>query len=431
MESDGVPIQEWHWDLIWIGLIILVLLFLSALVSGSEVAFFQLKEKPRTDNGKTFPPLVEKLLRQPQKLLATILVANNFINITIVILATYITSKLLHGVSEMTEFLIEVVLITSIILFFGEILPKVFATRNDTGFARRTAPMLAWLQRVFAFLIIPMTKITDRLEKHLHAENQLFSRDDLSKVLELTQDEASQDEKRILTGILRFGDTEAKQIMKPRLDIFALPDDTPFPEVIKKIKEKGYSRIPVYHNDLDHIRGILFAKDLLPYLDAGEDFDWTKLIRPAFFVPENIKLDDLLREFQKKRTHLAIVVDEYGGTSGLITLEDVIEEVLGEEIRDEHDKETLPYKKVNAQSYLFEGKTPLKDFYKYMDLDEETVARFEEAKGPSESLAGFILELNGVFPEVNDTVSFDGFDFTVKQIDRNRLDKIMVKRKKR
>jgi len=428
MESDGIPIQDWN--LVWYGLIILVLLVLSGLVSGSEVAFFQLKEKPRPDDDNDQYRNIDRLLRHPEKLLATILVANNFINITIVILASYITARLLVGVSEMTRFFIEVVVITSVILFFGEILPKVFATQNDVGFARRTAPFIRWLQRIFAFLIIPMTKITDRLEKHLHAENQLFSREDLSKVLELTEDEATQDEKRILSGILRFGDTEAKQIMKPRMDIFALPDDAPLKEVVKKIKEKAYSRIPVYHDDLDHIRGILFAKDLLPYLDAKEDFDWTQLIRPAFFVPENIKLDDLLREFQKKRTHLAIVVDEYGGTSGLITLEDVIEEVLGEEIRDEHDKETLPYKKLNGHTYLFEGKTPLKDFYKYLQLDDETVEKFEHAKGPSESLAGFILELNGVFPDVDETISFDPFEFTIKEIDRNRLDKIMVKRKK-
>jgi len=428
MDTDSVPLQDWH--LVWYFIAILVLLFLSALVSGSEVAFFQLKEKPRQDTDKDFTPLMERLLRRPQKLLATILVANNFINITIVILASYLASKLLRGVSEMTEFLVEVVLITSVILFFGEILPKVFATRNDVAFAQKTAPLLQWLQSFFAFLIVPMTKITSRLEKHLHTENQLFSRDDLSKVLELTQDEATQDEKRILTGILRFGDTEAKQIMKPRLDIFALPDDMPFKEVVRHIKEKSYSRIPVYHNDLDHIKGVLFAKDILPYLAAAEDFDWTKLIRPAFFVPENIKLDDLLREFQKKRTHMAIVVDEYGGTSGLITLEDVIEEVLGEEIRDEHDKETLPYKKVNAHSYLFEGKTPLKDFYKYLNLSDEIIEKFEKAKGPSESLAGFILELNGVFPDVNDSVLFGPFEFTVKQIDRHRLDKIMVKQKK-
>ncbi|NPA43606.1 MAG: gliding motility-associated protein GldE [Chlorobi bacterium] len=425
MESDTVPLGGWH--LIWYILILMLLLFLSALVSGSEVAFFQLKEKPRTGEDESARKSIDKLLKSPQKLLATILVANNFINITIVVLATYLVSRLVKDMSPMTEFLIEVVLITSVILFFGEILPKVLATRNDLAFARRTAPLMKFFQKLFYFLIVPMVKITGRLEKHLRAEHQLFSREDLSKVFELTRDEATQDERRILSGILRFGDTEAKQIMKPRLDIFALSDEEDFPSIIRKIKEKGFSRIPVYHGDLDHIRGILFAKDLLPYLDKPR-FDWTRLIRPAFFVPENIKLDDLLRDFRNKRMHLAIVVDEYGGTSGLVTLEDVIEEVLGEEIRDEHDRETLPYKKTGKNAYLFEGKTPLKDFYKYLNLDEGTVEKFEEAKGPSESLAGFLLELNGVFPSVDDRIRFDGFEFTVKELDKNRIDKILVKK---
>ncbi len=429
MESDTVPLQDWH-HLIWYILIIILLLFLSALVSGSEVAFFQLKEKPSDDDNTEDRKKINKLLRHPEKLLATILVANNFINISIVILASYIAASLLTGVNETVRFLVEVVLITAVILFFGEILPKVFATQNDLGFAKKTAPLLSFFQKIFSVLVVPMTKITDKLEKHLSVENQLFSRDDLSKVLEMTEDEATREEKRILTGILEFGNTEAKQIMKPRMDIFAVSDDEDLQSVIKKIQEKGYSRIPVYHGDLDHIKGILFAKDLIPYLDRP-DFDWTRLIRPAFFVPENIKLDDLLKEFQKKRMHLAIVVDEYGGTSGLITLEDVIEEVLGEEIRDEHDKETLPFRKVNAHTYIFEGKTPLKDFYKYMEMDDETVEKFEEAKGPSESLAGLILELNGVFPGINDKIKFNGYEFTIKEIDKNRLDKITVKRQKK
>ncbi len=424
MDSDTVPLQDWH--LVWYLLIIVFLLILSALISGSEVAFFQLKEKPRGKETASERKNIDKLLKHPQKLLATILVANNFINITIVVLSSYIAARLMTGVSETLRFFVEVILITAVILFFGEILPKVFATKNDLGFARKTAPLLRFFQKIFSALVIPMVKITDRLEKHLNVENQLFSRDDLSKVLEITEDEATQEEKRILSGILRFGDTEAKQIMKPRLDVFALSDEEDLKSVVKKIKEKGFSRIPVYNGDLDHIKGILFAKDLIPHLDK-DNFDWTKIVRPAFFVPENIKLDDLLKEFQKKRMHLAVVVDEYGGTSGIVTLEDVIEEVLGEEIRDEHDKETLPFKKMNAHTYVFEGKTPLKDFYKYMDLDDERIDLFEKAKGPSESLAGFILEQNGTFPRINDKIRFDGFEFVIKEIDKNRLDKILVK----
>jgi gliding motility-associated protein GldE len=429
MESDTVPLSgDWQ-ELILYFLLIILLLFLSALVSGSEVAFFQLKEKPAPDDKDPARNKINRLLRKPQKLLATILVANNFINISIVILSSYIATRLLTGINPTLRWLVEAVLITAIILFFGEILPKVMATRNDVGFAKKTYPLLNFLQKLFAFLIIPMMKITRAVEKYFKNESGLFTRDDLTRVFEMTRGDASSEEKKILTGILRFGDTEAKQIMKPRVDIFALPDNKTFEEIITEIREKGYSLIPVYHDNLDNITGILFAKDLLTHINR-RGFHWQKLIRPAFFVPENIKLDDLLKEFQKKRTHLAIVVDEYGGTSGLITLEDVIEEVLGEEIRDEHDKEQLPYKKINARSYLFEGKTLLKDFYKYLDLDEETIAKFERAKGPSESLAGFILELNGLFPQVNDKIKFDKFEFIIKDIEKNRLEKIQVNRKK-
>ncbi len=422
--SDSVPLQDWY--LITYLVLIVLLLFLSALISGSEVAFFQIKEKPQSKEKDKLPKKITRLLKKPEQLLATILVANNFINISIVILATYITAILLKNVNETARFIVDVVLITAVILFFGEIVPKVFATRNDLAFAKKTAPLLIFFEKIFFVLIRPMVAITKKFSNKLQSENQFFSKEDLSKVLELTESEASQNEKRILSGILQFGDTEAKQIMKPRLDVFALSDEEKFEDIIPKIQQHGYSRIPVYHENMDQIKGILFVKDLLPYLDKKDDFDWRALIKPAFFVPENIKLDDLLKEFQKKRTHLAIVVDEYGGTSGIITLEDVIEEVLGEEITDEHDKESNLFKKLNKNTYIFKGKVPLKDFYKILDLPEDVVEKFEYAKGPSESLAGFFLERNGVFPREKDRIYFEGFELIANKIDKNRIDEVKI-----
>jgi len=425
MDTDIPPPAVPH---LWVYfLIIILLLILSALISGSEVAFFSLKEKPGWDDKvepKARKPL-KRLLQHPQLLLATILTANNLVNITIVIISTYLVDHWLHSGPPWLRFLIEVILITTIILFFGEILPKVIATHNDLLFARKTATLIFIFQKLFSFFTYPMVALTKRVQKYLHFEPQRFSREELSHVFEMARSHATSDEQRILSGILRFGQTEAKQIMKPRVDIFALEIHEPFEQIIEKISRKGYSRIPVYEGDLDHIKGILFAKDLLPYL-SHKNFRWQQLLRPAFFTPENIKLDDLLKDFQRKHTHLAIVVDEYGGTSGLITLEDVIEEVLGEEIRDEYDKEKLPYRRVNKNTFLFEAKTPLNDFYKYMKLDQQQIQAFEQAKGPNETLAGLLLELTGDLPQPGDKIRFANFTFTVKEVQNHRLNKILV-----
>ncbi|NPA46503.1 MAG: gliding motility-associated protein GldE [Chlorobi bacterium] len=426
METDIPPPAEVH---TWIYLlIILLLLFLSALISGSEVAFFSLKEKPQWDtdpSGKENMKRIRNLLRRPQHLLATILTVNNLVNITIVIIATYLVEQWMHDAPAWWRFTVEVVIITAVILFFGEILPKVLATRNDLAFAKRTAGMLDFFNKLFMVFTYPMVYLTRRVQKYLHDEDQHFSHEELSHVLEMAKPESSTGEQRILSGILNFGQTEAKQIMKPRVDIFALDINEPFQEVIEKISRHGFSRIPVYKGDLDHIRGILFAKDLLPHLNK-KDFNWPSLLRKPFFVPENIKLDDLLKAFQRRHTHLGIVVDEYGGTSGLVTLEDVIEEVLGQEIQDEYDHEKLPYRRINKNTYLFDGKIPLKDFYKYMEMPEEDVEKFEEAKGPSESLAGFFLEQYGDFPQKGDHIRFGSYELIVKEMKDNRLDKIQV-----
>ena len=428
MDTDIPPPVVSH---LWLYLLIIVLLLLlSALISGSEVAFFSLKEKPGWDDNAHPKGLkrIKRLLERPQLLLATILTANNLVNITIVIISTYLVDHWMHDSAGWLRFVVEVVVITAVILFFGEILPKVFATRNDLLFARRTAGLLDVFQKIFTVFTVPMVALTRRVQSYLRDEEQHFSHEELSHVLEIARPQSTSDEQRILSGIIRFGQTEAKQIMKPRVDIFALEINEPFEQIVEKISRKGYSRIPVYEGDLDHIKGILFAKDLLPYLNR-KDFRWQNLLRPAFFVPESIKLDDLLKDFQRKHTHLAIVVDEYGGTSGLITLEDVIEEVLGEEIRDEYDKEKLPYRRVNKNTFLFEGKTPLKDFYKFLSLDDEQIEAFEGAKGPTESLAGFLLELTGDFPRPGDKIRFGDFTFTVREVNNHRLDKILVTRR--
>ena len=429
MDTEIPPPENTH---LWFYLLIIVfLLFLSALISGSEVAFFSLKEKPgwdQDDNDRKSLRRIRDLLSRPQYLLATILTVNNLVNITIVIIATYLVEQWMHDAPRWWRLTVEVVIITGVILFFGEILPKVFATRNDLGFAKRTAGLLQFFDKVFRFFTFPMVYLTRKVQKYLRDEEQHFSHEELSHVLEMAKPQSTTDEQRILSGILNFGQTEAKQIMKPRVDIFALEIDEPFDEVTKKISRKGYSRIPVYEGDLDHIRGILFAKDLLPHLHK-KDFHWQKLLRPPFFVPENMKLDDLLKAFQRRHTHLGIVVDEYGGTSGLVTLEDVIEEVLGEEIQDEYDHEKLPYRRLNKNTFLFEGKVPLIDFYKYMNLPDELIEQLEEAKGPAESLAGLFLELYGDFPQPGDSLVFGPLEFTVKDMNNQRIEKIQVVRR--
>ncbi len=408
---------------------IIVLLILSALISGSETAFFslsgvQLDELKKNKKGET----IAALLKKPNELLATILVSNNFINIGIVILSTYLTAILLQGIGGWWKYIIEIGLVTFLILLFGEILPKVYANRHPERFALLMAQPISFLKKLLYPLSIILVKSTKIVEKKLKKENVNLSVDQLSQVLEMTEDsETSEEEKKIFDGIISFGETEAKQIMKPRIDVFALEDTLSSDEVIKEVSTHGFSRIPVYHENIDNIIGVLFAKDLLPYLNKT-NFDWLTLLRPPFFVPENIKLDDLLKDFQDKKTHLAVVVDEYGGTSGIITLEDVIEEIVGE-ITDEYDTDEHQFLRINKDTYEFEGKTALKDFYKLMDLTDDEEAVFEKEKGDAESIAGFFLEHFGGFPNRNDKVNFENFELTATSMDGKRIKKIKVKRK--
>ncbi len=408
---------------------IIVLLIFSALISGSETAFFsltsvQLDELKKKKNGKT----IAELLKTTKELLATILVANNFINIGIVILSTYLTAILLKDIGGWLKYIIEIGLVTFLILLFGEILPKVYANRNAEKFALLMAKPIHFLKKLLYPLSIILVKSTKIVEKKLKKENVNLSVDQLSQVLEMTEDsETSEEEKKIFDGIISFGETEAKQIMKPRIDVFALEDNLNSKQVIEEVSKQGFSRIPVYHENMDNIIGVLFAKDLLPYLHK-KNFDWLGLLRQPFFVPENIKLDDLLKDFQDKKTHLAVVVDEYGGTSGIITLEDVIEEIVGE-ITDEYDTDEHQFVKINKDTYELEGKTALKDFYKIMDLSEKEENIFENKKGDAESIAGFFLENYGGFPQKNDKINFDNFELTALSMDGKRIKKIKVKRK--
>ncbi|PHS10521.1 MAG: magnesium/cobalt efflux protein [Kordia sp.] len=400
-------------------LALVVLLVFSALISGSEVAYFSLKQTQLNVESKTFKKrkLVAKLLSNPKRLLATILVANNFINIAIVLLFASLSHLLLADLSEVTRFVIEVIVVTFLILLFGEILPKVYASRNNEKFAGFMAKPIGVMQKVLSIFSIPMQAGTTFLEDKLTKTKSEISISKLSQALELTSDgETTDGEQKILDGIVSFGNTDTRQVMRSRVDIFALNSVTSFSEVLQLIIKAGYSRIPVYEETLDKIVGMLYVKDLLPYLEK-KDVKWQELIREPFFVPENKKLDDLLKEFQEKKVHLAIVVDEYGGTSGVVTLEDIVEEIIGD-INDEFDDESLVYSKLDDHNYVFEGKTSLKDIYRVVDIDEEL---FEEYKGEAETIAGFVLEISGGFPKKDEKITFQGYAFTVESLDSKRI----------
>ncbi len=407
--------------------VLFLLLLLSALISGAEVAFFSLSQldlgeavESKSSKQKTVFTLLEK----PQKLLATILISNNFINILIVLIFAYIGENIFNQIeSTVLRFLIEVVLVTFLILLFGEVLPKVYASRNALKFASFMALPLNVLSALLSIISTPLMTLTDVIEKKFDKKQSNLSVEKLSQALELTSDEATtKDEQKILEGIVSFGNTETGQIMTPRIDIFALSDVESYEGVVSKIVEKGYSRNPVYHENVDEIVGVLYAKDLLPHLNK-KSFVWQNLIREPYFVPENKKLDDLLKEFQEKKNHLAVVVDEYGGTSGIVTLEDVIEEIVGD-INDEFDDEDLFYTKIDAQNYLFEGKTNLKDFYKILDLENTDL--FDDNKGESETVAGFVLEVYGKFPKKNEVIHFKNYSFKIEAMEKKRIKKIKV-----
>ncbi|OXA79958.1 protein involved in gliding motility GldE [Flavobacterium aquidurense] len=405
---------------------IFILLFLSAIVSGAEVALFSLSQKDIDETLQDNLPkgkIISNLLDKPKKLLATLLVANNFLNIGVVILFSFIGQNIFDDISSpVLKFILEVILVTFLILLFAEVLPKVYASRNNIKFAKWVAYPISFLDKLLSPISLPMRSVTLYLQHKLGKQKNSFSINQLSQALELTDSEGtSKDEQKILEGIVSFGNTDTKQVMSPRIDIFGLEISESFEAIYPKIIEKGFSRIPVYRDNIDQIEGVLFVKDLLPHIDKKE-FDWTTLMRKAFFVPENKKLDNLLKDFQSLKSHLAIVVDEYGGTSGLVSLEDVIEEIVGD-ISDEFDDENLNFSQIDEKNFLFEGKINLKDFYRIIDVDEDI---FESHKGEAETLAGFILEILGNFPKKDQKIAFENCVFTIETVDKKRIKQIKV-----
>jgi len=412
------------WNAFAILLVLVILLACSALISGAEVAIFSLsgadlereKQNPKIS-------IIEKLVSEPKRLLATILIVNNFINIAIVLVYYHFSNSFLDfGQNVWLAFIIDVFVVTALILFFGEVLPKVYANRNHISFATKMANALHFLNRLLSPLNKPMSSLTLLIESGLGRQKTNLSVDQLTQALELTtQDDSNSDEQKLLEGIVSFGNTDTSQVMSPRIDICAIELTQSFDDVMKVIVDKGYSRVPVYDETIDHIVGVLFVKDLIPYINESQ-LDWTKLIRKPFFVPENKKLDDLLRDFQNMKSHLAIVVDEYGGTSGIVTLEDIIEEIVGD-ISDEFDEENINYSKIDSHTFIFEGKIALKDFYRIVAVDEEW---FEQKRGESETLAGFILELLGNFPKKGQKIPIKPCQFEIIAVDNKRIKQVKV-----
>lgn len=412
--------------------VLLVLLVCSALISGAEVAFFSLSPTDINELGgrkTTKSGVVIALLKKPKKLLATILITNNTINIGTVLLFNVIGDVLFSNISYLLfgviplRLILEVGVITFLILMFGEILPKIYANRNSVKFANFMAYPLKVLDVIFTPLSSPMRLATIGLYNQLGKQKSNLSVDHLSQALELASEgDTTKEEQKILEGIVSFGNTDVKQVMRPRIDIFALNSELKFLEVLEEIKAHGYSRIPVFSENIDEVKGVLYVKDVLPYIDR-KTFNWISLIREPYFIPENKKLDDLLLEFKEMKSHLAVVVDEYGGTSGLVTLEDIIEEIVGD-ISDEFDDEDLVFSKLDDYNYVFEGKTALKDFYRVVKIDDEQ--DFEEHKGESETIAGFVLEIARSFPKRGETIVFKNYQFTVESLDKKRLKQIKI-----
>jgi gliding motility-associated protein GldE len=396
------------------------------MVSAAEVALFSLTQQDLntlSEEDSTKAIVISKLLQRPKKLLATILVANNFSHIGVVIIFSFVGNSIFSVIeSPILKFIVEVLLVTFLILLFGEVLPKIYASRNNIQFSKFVANPISIIDKLLSPISLPMRAVSVFLHEKLGKQKSNISVDQLSHALGLTSaEDTTSEEQKILEGIVSFGNTDTKQVMSPRIDIFALEMEETFTEIYQKIVDKGYSRIPVYRESIDHIEGVLFVKDLIPHINKKE-FDWNTLIREPFFVPENKKLDDLLKEFQSKKSHLAIVVDEYGGTSGLVSLEDVIEEIVGD-ISDEFDDENLNFSQIDDKNFLFEGKINLKDFYRIVDVNEEI---FEGSKGEAETLAGFILEILGNFPKKGQKIHFSDVRFTIEAVDKKRIKQLKV-----
>ena len=411
--------------LVILSCVLLLLLICSALISGSEVAFFSLNasdleslEENNAENEK-----INNLLKQPEELLGTILIANNFVNVGIVILSSFLLNEYFspENWSTLAVFLVEILSITTVLLLFGEILPKVYARSSRLSFAKLVAGFLSGIHKILLPLSRRLSKTVNRLS--IESKGPSISVDDLEQALELTSDDnTKEEEQRILKGIVRFGSTSVKEVMTPRTSVVAIDEKTGYHEALNKMTESGYSRIPVFEENLDQIKGLLYVKDLLPYMDASEKFGWQDLMRQPFFVPESKKIDDLLGEFQRRRVHLAIVVDEFGGTSGVITLEDVLEEIVGE-ISDEFDDDDLSYSKLDDYNFVFEASIPLIDLCRVLDLPKD---RFDAVDGESDTLAGLVLELAGKFLDKGEVISYDEFTFLVESTDQRKIIRVKI-----
>ena len=413
-----------------ITLVILILMLIaSGLISGSETAFFSFQpadlDKLKKQYGKRGQKVIA-LRNKPKELLATILISNNFINVGIVVISTYLTTLMFNLNSHPAlTFLVQIVIVTSFLLIFGEILPKIYANKKPVVFSLLMADTITVLMWFFKPLSLILVKSTAIIDKKLVAKKVSVSMSELSDAIDMTVDESTpEEEKKILKGIATFGEKEASEVMRSRVDVTAIDREASFAEVIQVVTESGYSRIPVYSENLDRVEGLLYIKDLLPFIEEQEDTDWTKLIRPAFFVPENKKINDLLQEFREKKIHMAIVVDEYGGTSGIITLEDILEEIVGE-ISDEFDveEEAFHYKKLNASTYLFDAKTLLNDLCKILEIADDT---FDKDRGESDSLGGLILELEGKIPQKGEKINYGRFTFEIVDADKRKINKVKI-----
>ena len=407
---------------------VLILVVLSALLSGSEVAMFSISNKQRLeleDQNRNANKRVLTLLKEPKKLLATILIANNFINVSIVMASNFVFNNLIieGSISDTMNFIIQVIVITFLILLFGEVIPKVYANNYNLKFSKFMAIPLQLLKKLFYPISQILVNSTNLIDKRIEKRKESIQANELEHALNLTVDSVdNEDEKKILEGIVKFGNTDVKQIMTPRTDVISFEITTPFNELMSELKEIKYSRIPVFEDSFDKIKGILYAKDLLGKMNEKKNFKWPNLLREPKFVPENKKLDDLLKEFQEEKTHIAIVVDEYGGSSGIVSLEDVLEEIVGE-ITDEFDEEDINYKKLDELNYIFDGKTTLIDIYKLLEIDGEI---FEKEKGESDTIAGFCIEQAGKILLKNEKISFDRYTITVEAADKRRIKKVKI-----
>ena len=408
------------------GITACLLLFVSGFASGAEIAFFSLSpaDLSELEEEKDEADAKIKLLRaESERTLATILITNNLVNVTIIMLFGYFFGHLVNfGEAIWLKFLCMTVLLTFLLLLFGEIMPKVFASHQPLRFCRAVVGGILFCRKVFypfASIVMSSGRLADKV---VHQESHALSVDDLEQALGLTDKEAIKEEQRMLEGIVRFGDETAKEIMTSRQDVVDLDFKATFQEVLLCVVENNYSRIPVYQDNSDNVRGILYIKDLLPHLTKGDNFRWQSLIRPPYFVPETKKIDDLLREFQENKVHIAIVVDEFGGTSGIVTLEDILEEIVGE-INDEYDEDEKNYQRINSNTFVFEGKTLLSDFYKILKLDDDI---FEDVEGDADTIAGLLLEIKGEFPKLREKIHYGDFTFEILEMDERRISKVKV-----